>query len=495
MKGIIKIILNENCAEPKYSLTTSLFCDDCYEVAIDTNVDYLYKDIINNQLKLNRDLKDNLEMYKLDCTFLNDLKINSKYLNNEFKLFENIECIYISGETDEIKKYITKNKELCNYNIILDNNFKLENKALEEIETKFSSIKNMSFMIDGNTVPVSLESYKYTVSKINEIVEKIKKYNYSPLEQIMYAYDLIRNRVYKKEEENEEKNISRDITNVLSGDKIVCVGYANIFDKVLSNLGIRDMMYRLNGYNGNDGHQRNLVYVKDDKYDVNGLYYFDLTWDCKKNNQDNSFINIYKYFAKTKNQFYNYDKENFIDNNISKSNKISNEFAEKFSEGDIYKITNEQDLINSINLISKLVDNKKLINIFEIMGSKTIDVPKLTKKIKKYEKMLNKEISANTFLKLLCNVRKNEYYENPELYSFSKDDLTLSIRKSGFVFEADEFEKKLSKIFGVDFNQHSYTILNKKTKDYIAENEIDKNINEIKLAKTLQLVYEKTKNA
>ena len=38
--------------------------------------------------------------------------------------------------------------------------------------------------------------------------EKINRYNYSPLEQLILAYDLIRDRFYVREGEDEDYNVS-----------------------------------------------------------------------------------------------------------------------------------------------------------------------------------------------------------------------------------------------------------------------------------------------
>ena len=52
----------------------------------------------------------------------------------------------------------------------------------------------------------------------------------------MYVYDLIRERVYTAENPEEEYFVSRDITSVLLGDKIVCVGFSNLFAAIIENL-------------------------------------------------------------------------------------------------------------------------------------------------------------------------------------------------------------------------------------------------------------------
>ena len=45
----------------------------------------------------------------------------------------------------------------------------------------------------------------------------------------MYAYDMVRDKIYAEVDENDDKMISRNLSTALLGDKIVCLGYANVF--------------------------------------------------------------------------------------------------------------------------------------------------------------------------------------------------------------------------------------------------------------------------
>ncbi len=109
----------------------------------------------------------------------------------------------------------------------------INNIEFNQLMKSYNNSQNLKLMIEGNKKKITVEEYKKTVLVINEMVSKIKKQNLSPLEQIMYAYDIVRDRVYLEEKEGEGYETSRDLTSVLLGDKIVCVGYANILDKIL----------------------------------------------------------------------------------------------------------------------------------------------------------------------------------------------------------------------------------------------------------------------
>ena len=87
-----------------------------------------------------------------------------------------------------------------------------------------SSCKSL-FLVEGNSELITIDELKKTIDYISEVVRKIKRHNLSPLEEIIYAYDISKNRIYLEEGHDERKSKSRDITKVLFGDKIVCTGF------------------------------------------------------------------------------------------------------------------------------------------------------------------------------------------------------------------------------------------------------------------------------
>lgn len=175
------------------------------------------------------------------------------------------------------------------------------------IKEQYKNNQNIYFYIEGNTQPISITDFEKTYNIINDIVSKIKKLNLSPLEQIMYIYDLVRDRIYTKELITEPPFISRDLTSVLLGNRIVCVGYANIFNQILQNLGIISKKEHLQNIDQNEpNHVRNIVYIQDKTYNIEGNYLFDLTLDSKDREDDNTYLNSYRYFAKTKKEIDRY---------------------------------------------------------------------------------------------------------------------------------------------------------------------------------------------
>ena len=192
------------------------------------------------------------------------------------------------------------------YNKIVDENiYNLNDYPI--IKEQYQHNSNIYFYIEGNTQPISIAEFEKTYNIINDIASKIKTLNLSPLEQIMYTYDLVRDNVYNKELITEPPYISRDLTSVLLGNRIVCVGFSNIFNQILQNIGITSEKYRLKSIDQNEpNHVINIVYVYDKKYNIEGNYLFDLTFDCKDREFDNTYLNSYRYFAKTKQEMDRY---------------------------------------------------------------------------------------------------------------------------------------------------------------------------------------------
>lgn len=95
----------------------------------------------------------------------------------------------------------------------------------------------------------------------------------------MYVYDIVKYRIYNKDEDNYLNN--RDLDKVTSGNTIVCSGFSNLFNAILMSLDIKAMPLISKTAN----HQRSIVYVNDSKYDIDGIYVFDPTWDCRKESE------------------------------------------------------------------------------------------------------------------------------------------------------------------------------------------------------------------
>ena len=169
---------------------------------------------------------------------------------------------------------------------IVVNSVKMQFKASElenfiDLEEVFLR-ENMSLQFYGGRANYSLTETLSAQLQIDEIIDKINKTNASPFEKYLMAYNYVSSRVYKENHENGAK--SRDLIALFNGDDIVCVGYAKLMERICEGIGIECHLQasQISNLDGKElgGHQNNLVYLKDEKYGIDGYYYSDACWDA-----------------------------------------------------------------------------------------------------------------------------------------------------------------------------------------------------------------------
>jgi len=154
--------------------------------------------------------------------------------------------------------------------------------------------KDIGLYFDGGLEAYTLAETLFAQLQIDDIIEQINSTGASPFERYLMAYDFITSRVYKEYQQGSAK--SRDLIAVMNGDNIVCVGYAKLMDRLCKGIGIESYYQPVRVYDGkgNDlgGHQNNIIYLKDDKYGIDGFYYSDACWDSvSKTGQHRRFLN------------------------------------------------------------------------------------------------------------------------------------------------------------------------------------------------------------
>lgn len=372
----------------------------------------------------------------------------------------------------------------------LNGNYSIDTTIGNDLYDLFGKYEKVYLRFDGNKTERHIEEYKKTIDAIDEIVKTIRKHNLSPLEEIMYAYDLVREKVYTKELDTESDRISRDLSSVLFGDKIVCAGYIAIFNSVLKNLGINVMDYKISRKDNNKkGHVRSLVYVNDKKYHVNGIFMFDPTWDSKKFEGDKSYLTSYKFFCKSKDEFRFFDQEYDDYTFASYSKNLSPRVKKIIMTEGLEKVPEEMAV--AFNNLSLLVDNKILANktIFSEKAPKDlrhilalmVDTNELMKSLDRYQSLFyGQTLDPLTLLEVIYNVRKREYYENPDKYPFD----TESIKKA--VIGSSPLDSKLLHLlFGMPEK-----LTTEEFDEWKDKNNIDKNIEGIKLTRTLKAILQ-----
>lgn len=486
MKYIVDIKIDET-AKPSVSIIDCF--DDVCELSLTIPPEIKIEKILNRRciVKL---LRDEYEMLKgVQDTTLDRLDIIKKITKSKNEILDS--CLYITTFADErTKEYFEQNPILKKLNIHFSGSFPIDIETGNKLKELFGDYEKVSLYIDGNNTPRTIDEYLQTINGINNIVSEIKKYDLSTLEQIMYAYDLVRDRVYTKESDEESKAVSRDLSSVLFGDKIVCAGYIAIFNAVLKGLGINAINYILyKKENSKTGHVRSMVRVTDDKYNVDGVFLFDPTWDSKRNNNDKNYLTSYRFFCRTRDELnyfdQQYDRGTFASYNQSFYSKIKKGIKEEgingISEEDARTINKIALFIDGQQLVNNLAFSKAVPESFKARFIKTVDLDKVASSLKRYQKIFyGQTLDPLKLLEIIYNVRKIEYYENPEKYPFDIE----SIKKA--VIGATLVESKLLHIL--------YGLPEKLTEEefdeWKEENDLEKNIEGVKLTRKLKSVLE-----
>lgn len=260
-------------------------------------------------------------------------------------------------------------------------------KLIEDFGVENINEFNVYIDYQKNNSPVLISTVYKISCIINAVVEEINSYDLSPLEKIMFVYDRVKYRLY--EDDLDDINSSRDLDKVLNGDKIVCAGYSNLFTAVLTSLGINSIPV----IDLNIKHQRSLAYIKDAKYNIDGVYAFDPTWDKRKNKDDINYIDRYDYFLMPL---------------VRSMNSCYCEISEllELDKETILKIIDGKDMDSALKVLDRLNILFTLVDAKYIPNDKYYVVEEIAKQ---YDQVIGKyyssEISFEDFINLLYSVR------------------------------------------------------------------------------------------
>ena len=168
-------------------------------------------------------------------------------------------------------------------------------KMLFELTKKFGEY---NIGIEAGDITWNVEQIAKSNARLNHIADEIKSKNLSPVENLMYAYNIITKLPYKKENPTDSVYLSREVFGVLNSDKIVCVGYVELFRELISRLNMEQNVKCFKNHVNLIGkrtelHENCIIYIKDKKYGIDGYYYFDPTADSvTKDNVHNKLLHF-----------------------------------------------------------------------------------------------------------------------------------------------------------------------------------------------------------
>lgn len=227
-------------------------------------------------------------------------------------------------------------------------------------------------------------------NKLLTIIKDVKDKNYSPAEKLFYAYNIVKSRIYKKEEKHEDETISRNLAEILKCKKIVCEGFANFLLGLCEVLEIpTEKIIWIHKSKRKAGHDTVAVYLNDEKYNIHGIYAIDPTWDSKENEKDTTYKQYIRHFLVPM---------NIEKNEKAKSNIIPNVSCSYYRFFISYDLYQKLPFMN----INKKIAFKKARKIFSYMQVPFIeDLDYLYQRLKEMGEQL---LDNDTIAKIVTSV-------------------------------------------------------------------------------------------
>lgn len=291
-KDIYNILFNSS-VETIHSADSSLELRDVFGGKIYCNdnrilvAGYKYNTLIkSSEIVIRRVLTDEelkyLKYVNSDCTVRFTRIIDFDNVLKVIKVLENKPNVTIEIELKTEEGYSCKNE----FNTIID---------------KHPELLGRNIIVNVGREDYDIRDYSNYEKKLNALIKDA--YGLSPFERYLYAYNVVKK--FKKYKENDDnRKEARDLYRILDkgNESIVCRGYAVLLHDLLEKLGIEsevidvtvekgfdevpiDVEVTPDGVNtGRAGHARVRVHLVDPKYDIDGIYYADPTWDNNMNN-------------------------------------------------------------------------------------------------------------------------------------------------------------------------------------------------------------------
>ncbi len=349
---------------------------------------------------------------------------------NEKNILSNFDYIMFDNLNENSKKFYNNNKIIHEINpLVTTGEYDM---SLSKNVVNFFFNDDIYFNCFGNQKYISLSTYEYITFYINYLSDLVNKYNFSELEKVLFLYDIVRDRKYISSLKEGNVSESRDLANIIFEKEIVCAGFINLFSVLLNKVNISNSAFKLIcSKNSFSKHARTIAYIKDDKYNVEGIYYFDPTFDCKKDDTNNHY-NYYRYFGKTKSQIDFLDNGKHVDE-IKGISTVAADFKKDILEDDTTILFLNWDLRKAVNYVSRLVYDKELLSTANICKNKSAFLEEVIKINNLMYNSLNKEVLR----KLITNVRNVQHSINPNDFPLS-DELIKKIVNNSYTMSAGE---------------------------------------------------------
>ncbi len=423
---------------------------------------------------------------KEDLETINNIVIDSNISDKEIKNLKFLSkeaIIHISPSPSKKEDWsnLTNKLEKINslgrkYTIQID----IKNRKNFKSELpKLKNLSNIEINLSYDLQEYSLDEYIKEEETLDNLIKDIKNSNLSPFEKYIEVYNIVKK--YKEYKENpEDLKQSRYLKYILDNDYMVCVGYAKLLEVLLEKIGIESCEYSTTIFEAETennmnkdvdlkgGHARLLVNIKDDKYNIDGYYIADPTWDNNHLEGDTytHMLLTHDSMQKAKEMFSLTGKDLIFDvHNM-------NEFVDKintFLKMEMRSSWNfhKEDFKKNLNYSYHIV-YLEIMDTFERLDKEQY------KKLEKYEKVnildrdeafykkfltevgkyivskTNKEISNKVIIDAITNVKTRNWQDDKTFVDAYKDSLKrqqTTLRNRSFPYEITPDKKDQENVF------------------------------------------------
>lgn len=150
-------------------------------------------------------------------------------------------------------------------------------KKILEYKDKIKNEKNIKFGYSiGNFYGMGIDKYKEIEDALDLCAEDIKEKNFSPLENLVAAYKVTVGMFLADNQEiaNADSYDKYSSITMFPNVKPMCQSYTQIFSSLCNKLNIE---CRNHGVFADGNHSTNIVEIEDDKYNISGSYFVDIT--------------------------------------------------------------------------------------------------------------------------------------------------------------------------------------------------------------------------
>lgn len=315
------------------------------------------------------------------------------------------------NELDNIK-YISKDSKISirynDYNNILLlvnklNYYNLNNQVIICLDNKdkplfneilfnnYDSFRNVTISFNSIIDEYDIKTYYDYEKYLTSLIEPAK--DLSPFEKYLYAYNITKK--YKKYKENDEdKNDARNLYKLLDNDYMVCVGFSKLLVDLLTKLGIESSEVSTTVETGFDsvdkdtfdipddvetkfdGHARVRVNLVDPKYNIDGIYVADVTWD------NDLYNDSYSFCLMSATEYDNMYRKNYLstgDELLFSASSLEDFYAKvNYSLNRSPKRYNEVERLNRVVgiIMDELnnIDSKVYTELYKIYGNRMKEI-------------------------------------------------------------------------------------------------------------------------